>query len=215
VGGLSVTTAGASLLAGGAKGNVLLWGTVQTGDWGAVDQEGWAFLVDAGRVLDGMPGKPTVHLAWEQSSGDEPGGDHETFFNVIPTNHKYYDLMDFTAFSNLRDAYIETLFSAGPKVKVRIALHDFALTEETDGWYGGSGAFEEESFGYAARLPTGGRFPSKDLGRELNTDVAWALPAGFQLGLGGGYFWGGEAAEAFLLAEGDGSWVYLELNWTR
>jgi hypothetical protein len=215
VGGLGVTTAGASLLAGSAKGNVLLWGAVQTGDWGGADQEGWAFLVDAGRVFDAVPGRPAVHLAWEQSSGDEPGGDRETFFNVIPTNHKYYDLMDFTAFSNLRDAYVETLFPAGSRVKVRVALHDFALTEETDGWYGGSGAFEEESFGYAARLPPGGRFPSRDLGRELNTDVTWTLPAGLQLGIGGGYFWGGEAAEALLPAEEDGRWVYLEMSWTR
>ena len=83
---LSINTSGASFLAGNAAADVLLWGALQTGEWGTVDQEAWAFLVDVGRRFDNLPGKPSFHLAWEQSSGDSrPGaGDHETFFNVLP-----------------------------------------------------------------------------------------------------------------------------------
>ncbi|HEX6902288.1 MAG TPA: alginate export family protein [Thermoanaerobaculia bacterium] len=214
---LSITTAGASLLAGNASGHVLVWGALQTGEWGTADQEAWAFIVNAGRNFPSAPGKPMVHVSWEQSSGDDNpgGGDHETFFNVLPTNHKYYGIMDYVDFPNLRDLYVETLLSAGEKVKVRLALHDFALTERSDAWYGGSGAFEEESFGYAARVPASGRYPSDELGRELDAELTWTLPHSLTLGAGGGLFWGGEAAEAFMPVEADGSWLYLELTWKK
>jgi hypothetical protein len=215
-GGLSITTAGGSFLWGNPRGNVLVWAALQSGDWGRADQEAWAVAVDLGRELDTLPGKPSIHLAFEQASGDgTPGGAHESFFNVLPTNHKYYDLIDFTAFSNLRDIYVETLLSAGPKVKVRAALHDLSLVEERDAWYGGSGAFQEGSFGYTPRLPAGGAFPSKNIGRELGTDVTWTIREGLQLAVGGAWFWGGDAAAAFLPVEEDAGWAYVELSWKR
>ena len=34
-------------------------------------------------------------------------------------------------------------------------------------------------------------------------------------GAGGGLFWGGEAAEAFMPVEADGSWIYLGLVWKK
>lgn len=213
--GLSLTTAGGSFLWGNPHGNVLVWAAIQGGDWGTADQDAWAVAVDLGRDLDGLPGKPSVHLAFEQSSGDgKPDGTHETFFNLLPTNHKYYDLIDFTAFSNLRDLYLETWLTASPKVKVRAALHDLSLVEERDAWYGGSGAFQEGSFGYTPRLPAGG-YPSKDLGRELGTDVTWTIRDGLQLAVGGAYFWGGDAAAAFLPVKEDAGWGYVELSWKK
>jgi hypothetical protein len=215
VGGLSITTAGASLLHGGDKSDLLLWGVIQKGGYGRADQNAWAFVVDAGRRFDNLPGKPAIHLAGEQSSGDTPGSDHRTFFNILPTNHKYYDLMDFSAFSNLRDLYVEALFAPSQTVKVRAAFHDFHLSETTDAWYGGSGAYEKDSFGYTPRLPAAGRYPSKDLGKELSTDITWAVRKDLSLAVGGGQFWGGKAAAAFLPVEADGTWLYLELNWTR
>ena len=200
---------------GDARGNVLVWAAVQGGDWGTADQEAWAVAVDLGRELDGLPGKPSVHLAFEQASGDgRPGGAHESFFNLLPTNHKYYDLIDFTSFSNLRDVYLETWLSAGSKVKVRAALHQLSLVEKQDAWYGGSGAFQESTFGYTPRRPAGG-FPSTDLGRELGTDVNWTIREGLQLTVGGAYFWGGDAAAAFLPAKEDAGWGYVELSWKR
>lgn len=213
---LSINTSGASFLIGNASSNLLLWGALQTGEWGSDDQEAWAFLVDLGRRFDNAPGKPDIHLAWEQSSGDTDPDDtkHETFFNVLPTNHKFYGSMDYLAFQNLRDIYVEALFGVGPKLKVRTALHDFAMTEQTDIWYGGSGAYEEGSFGYAGRgFP--GLYSSKDLGQELDLELTWPLPSGFELGVGGGKWWSGEAAETFLPRKHDGTWGYLQLVWKK
>jgi hypothetical protein len=215
-GDLTLTTAGTSFLAGGAPGHVLVWVALQTGDWGTADQDAWAYVLNVGRSFAGARGKPMVHLGLEQSSGDAgPGGDHETFFNLLPTNHKYYGIMDYVDLPNLRDLYVESLWTVGERTRVRLAAHDFALSERTDAWYGGSGPFEEESFGYAARVPAGGLYPSKDLGREADVEVNVTLPQGFGLGVGGGYFWGGEAAEAFAPIESDGNWTYVELTWKR
>jgi hypothetical protein len=215
-GDLQIDTAGASLLYGNAAGHVLLWGALQSGDWGVSDQQAWAYIVNAGRNFPQLAGKPAVHLGLEQSSGDQgPGGDHETFFNLLPTNHKYYGVMDYVDFPNLRDIYVESVFSVGEKIKVRTAVHDFALTERTDAWYGGSGAFQEGTFGFTARLPVNGRFPSHDLGREADLELTWSGPQGPQLGVGGGYFWGGRAAEAFLPVDSDGTWTYVEVVWKR
>jgi hypothetical protein len=213
---LSLTTTGASLLFGNGGGHALVWAALQSGDWGTSDQRAWAYLVNTGRSFPDVPGKPMIHLGLEQSSGDEaPAGDHQTFFNLLPTNHKYYGTMDYVDLPNLRDLYLESLLSPGEKIKLRVAFHDFALSERTDAWYGGSGAFEEASFGYAARLPAAGRFPSKELGREADLELTWTGPKGLQLGVGGGRFWGGEAAEAFLPLKADGSWTYVELSWKR
>lgn len=214
-GDLSLTTAGASFLTGNDTWDLLLWGVVQRGDWGATSQEAWAYLFDIGRRFPGLPGKPSLHLALEQSSGDDLGDDHGTFFNLLPTNHKFYGSMDYFAFSNLRDLYAEALFTVNERLRGRFAVHDFSLTETTDAWYGGSGAFEEESFGYLIRIPPGGRYPSEDMGREADLELTFTLPQGFGLGVGGGYFWGGAAAEAFLPMESDGSWTYVELTWRR
>jgi hypothetical protein len=213
---LSLNTSGASLLIGNAGTDLLLWGALQTGEWGSEDQDAWAFLVDLGRRFDAAPGKPDVHLAWEQSSGDTDPDDrsHETFFNVLPTNHKFYGSMDYLAFQNLRDAYVEALLGVGPKLKVRTALHDFALTEKTDVWYGGTGAYEEGSLGYAARS-IGRPYPANDLGQELDLELTWPLPSGFELGVGGGQWWSGEAAEAFFPRKHNGSWGYVQLGWKK
>jgi hypothetical protein len=213
---LSLNTSGASFLIGNATSDLLLWGALQTGEWGSEDQDAWAFLVDLGRRFDNAPGKPDVHLAWEQSSGDTDPDDrsHGTFFNVLPTNHKFYGSMDYLAFQNLRDAYVEALFGVGPKLKVRTAFHDFALTETTDLWYGGSGAYEEGSFGYAGRA-IGRTYPSKSLGQELDLELTWPLASGFELGMGGGRWWSGEAAEAFFPRKHGGTWGYLQLGWKK
>jgi hypothetical protein len=215
-GNVSVNTSGASFLVGNAASDLLLWGAIQTGEWGSSDQDAWAFLVDLGQHFNALPGKPDVHLAWEQSSGDpDPrDGKHQTFSDVLPTNHKYYGLMDYVAFENLRDAYVESLFALGPKGKLMASFHDYALTETADVWYGGSGAFEKGTFGYAARS-IGRAYPSKDLARELDLELTWPLPSGFELGVGAGRWWSGAAADAFFSVKPQGTWGFLQLGWKR
>ncbi|HEX9800618.1 MAG TPA: alginate export family protein [Thermoanaerobaculia bacterium] len=214
VGGeLAIDTFGASLLAGTADWDVLAWYALQRGEWGARDHRADAWIVEAGWRFAAVPGSPSFHLGYEQASGGGPGGDHETFFNLLPTNHKFYGALDYLAFSNVRDLYLEARWSAGKHVKLSAALHDFSLVDRADAWYGGSGAMSDLEFGYAARRPAGGVFAASDLARELDFTAAWALRPNLEIKLESGRWAGSAAAEQFAPADADGAWLGLEATW--
>ncbi len=211
-----VTTGGASLLAGDDTKDLLVWVALQDKNVGG---RSTAFVVDLGRKFLGVAGKPAIHLAFEQASAGDVGETYGGFFNLLPTNHKFYGNLDYFAFSNLRDVYLETLFAPARKWKARVAVHSFSLVDRTDAWYGGSGAFNDASFGFVARRPRRGGvavpFTSRQLGTELDLDLTWTMREGIDLGFGGGYLATGEAIENVFPAGKDGRWLYLELSWKR
>ncbi len=212
---VDVTTAGASLLLGNDRNDVLLWVAAQRGDWGPLDQKAWAMIAEAGHRFTVGSRDWTLRGGLAVASGDDASTSaHETFFNLVPTNHKWYGTMDFSAFQNLRDIYVELLYSGHPRWNGRLGLNSFALVERSDAWYGGSGAFNETSLGFAARRPPGG-FTSARLGTEVDLDLVFKLPLGFGLGVGGGYFAGAEGSRQVLSVEDDGIWTYLQLTWSR
>ncbi|HSL84599.1 MAG TPA: alginate export family protein, partial [Thermoanaerobaculia bacterium] len=142
---------------------------------------------------------------------------HETFFNLLPTNHKWYGGMDFSAFSNLETAFLQGSLALPASWRATAELHTFRLAERADAWWGGSGAFEERTLGYAARTPagSGSGFRSSHLGEELDLTFARPLPAGFGLTLGASVFLGGSAAEEVLAHDEDGAWGFVQLTWSR
>ena len=79
------------------------------------------------------------------------------------------------------------------------------------------GSVPGESFGYTPRLPAAGRYPAKGLGRELNTDVTWTGAQGPRsLAVGGGPVLGRqERPKPSCRWRPMGTWLYVELNWTR
>ncbi|MEM7050631.1 MAG: alginate export family protein [Acidobacteriota bacterium] len=212
-GELSITTLGASALWGGDDRDLLIWSAFQSGDWGVSDHQAFAFLVEGGRKLALEKVTWTLRAGLAQASGGA-GDDHETFFNLLPTNHKFYGSLDYSAFQNLRDVYLEGLVTTGGPWKLRLAGHLFELVDRDDAWYGGSGAFDEARLGFAARRPGGGSFRGENIGSELDLDFSYKLPKGFTLAAGGGFFFGGDAAEEILVEEADGSWAYLQVSWS-
>ncbi len=207
-GPVEIDTLGASLLLGDAGRDVLLWGAWQSGDWGRLDHSGWAGIVEAGWRLDGA-GEPEIRFGVARASGDEPNGGHEAFFNLLPTNHKWYGAMDYNAFSNLLDVYALGRRGFGPWT-VSAELHHFSLVEKGDGWYGGSGAFDEAPLGYARRRGSG-RFPATDLGWELDLTAARAVGE-WKLAGGASYFLGRQAAEHLLREDADGAWAFFQVS---
>ena len=206
-------TLGGSLLAGGDSWDLLLWAALQQGDLGSRDHSAWAAIVDLGYRFTEVPGKPSIHFGWEQASGGGASGESKNFYNLLPTNHKFYGALDYFAFSNLRDLFLEARWSASEKLSLSAALHDFRLVDRAGPWVGGSGAFSDREVGYQFRRPATGVFSASSLGQELDLSAVWALPRGFATKLEGGLFWGGEAAEQVLPAESDGSWISLELTY--
>ncbi|KAB2958473.1 MAG: hypothetical protein F9K16_13325 [Thermoanaerobaculia bacterium] len=210
---VEVVTLGGSALAGTADWDLLAWLALQRGDFGRDDHRAWATVLEAGRRFAGLPGAPSFHLGFERASGGGGGGDHQAFFNLLPTNHKFYGALDSSAFSNLADLYLEGRWVPAPGWTLALALHDLRLVDRGDAWYAGSGAFSDREFGYAARRPASGRFASRDLGRELDLAATRALGHGLEAKLEAGWLAGGDAAAEILAADEDGGWLALELTW--
>lgn len=215
---LRLNTFGASLLGGGDNGDLMLWGVYQTGSWGEASQNAWAFIAEGGRKMHRGDSTFTLRGGVAQASGDSGDDEkHNTFFNLLPTNHKFYGSMDYNAFSNLRDLYGELLFQSGPSAvwSFRGAFHVFHLVDSNDAWYGGSGAFDLSRLGYAARRPASGAFASSDIGKELDISVGWKLHRIFKLDAGWSYFWGGAAAGEVLSVDQTGSWAFVQVVLTK
>lgn len=212
---IEITTLGGSLLLGNERGDVLLWYAFQTGDWGVVDHDASAYVVEAGRKLLDGPTQISGRLGVAEASGDgDAAGDHETFFNLLPTNHKWYGAIDFSAFSNLRNYYFDAVLSRG-RLTLGLGVHRFELPERADAWYGGSGAFNLAALGYAARRPAGGRFDDDTIGHEIDAALGWKLGNGLKLDGGVSYFDGGAAAEEILTMDADGTWAWVQMSWSR
>ena len=210
---LEVTTVGASILAGNDAMDLLVWVAAQKrpGSGGGTDS---AFLVDLGKSFPAAAWKPAVHLAFEQASGGKRTQDHQGFFNLIPTNHKFYGSLDYFAFSNLRDVYLESTLTPAKGWKVRAALHDFSLVDAQDAWYGGSGAFQDDTFGYVARRPGPARaFRHRDLGREFDLDITMTVREGLDISWGGAALDAGKAVREVFPKGSDGRWYYFEVSW--
>ncbi|MBM4311029.1 MAG: hypothetical protein FJ119_08805 [Deltaproteobacteria bacterium] len=144
--------------AGPGTADFLLWGAGQAGDWGRQDHRAWAFTAETGYQFTGLFLKPWLRAGYFVSSGDSnpTDGDHETFFQMLPTARKYaffpfYNLM------NNEDFFLQLVLRPHEKVIVRSDLHFLRVNESDDRWYMGAGATKERGniFGYIAR-PTGG-----------------------------------------------------------
>ena len=217
-GDIKISTIGASWLVGDERDDLLAWFAYQFGDWGVEPQEALAFLFEVGRSV-GSSGK--FRLGYAQASGDDtdthgsviPTDDkHKSFYNLLPTNHKWYGAMDYNAFSNLRTLYVTYNHTFNQQWSGRAALHGFNLFNRRDAWYGGSGPFNDAALGYAGRRSSGENFQSSKIGQELDVEGAWKFKGNHELSGGGGIFWGDKAAGQFLTVDKNGLWGYLQLT---
>jgi hypothetical protein len=157
---IRVGTYGADMLAtthaGPGEFDVVLWGVLQNGNWGALTQHAGAFAAEAGYRLTSLASKPWLRGGYFRSTGDNHPADtvHNTFFQILPTARAYarfpfYNLM------NSKDEFAEIVYTPGKKLTLRSDIHFLQLTASSDLWYQGGGAYDNLVFGYAGR-PAGG-----------------------------------------------------------
>jgi len=137
--------------------DVLLWGAGQLGDYDGLDHAAAAGIVELGYQLAKLPGKPWLRAGLNIASGDgDPGdGDHETFFNLLPTNHLYYGFADQLAFQNLTNWFVQLRAAPHPMLALNLFVHWFELTDPDDARYAGTGAFSKSAFGFPAQPSNG------------------------------------------------------------
>lgn len=158
------------------EADLLLWGALQGGSWGAQDHRAHAEVAELGWQPPAKKGalRPWLRVGWDRGSGDDDPGDdeHRTFFQVLPTARVYarfpfYDMM------NSEDLFASLYLRGGAlrTVTLRADAHRLRLTRAEDLWYSGGGAFEPNSFGYAGRPSAGAR----DLATLVDLSADWKV----------------------------------------
>jgi hypothetical protein len=193
-------------------GNVdlLIWGAIQVGDFDDEDHLAGAGIVEAGYQLTEAPFKPWVRGGINIASGDgDPNdGDHNTFFNMLPTNHLYYGFADQLAFQNLMDLFAQLKLKLHERVGLNLFVHHFRLVTGNDMQYFGTGAFTKEgNFGFGGNPnPTG----AKSYGTEVDAVVSASLCPGVSLSGGYSRLWGHDFLDGN--ADEDVDFAYLQVT---
>jgi hypothetical protein len=158
--GIEVETIGGELVYTRALGpgavEGLVWSAGQVGEWQSLDQRGWAWAVEGGYRLTRVPWTPWLRAGVFRSSGDDDpaDGDHDTFFQLLPTARIYaqtpfYDLM------NNQDVMAQIILRPAAGLTTRMDVHWLGVTEGRDLLYFGAGATKRDFFGYGG-TPAGG-----------------------------------------------------------
>ncbi|MEW6443859.1 MAG: alginate export family protein [bacterium] len=224
-GAIELHSAGGSLAGiypgpGPGQLDLLLWGCYQWGDWGRQDHRAYAVVAETGYQMKDLWSKPWLRagLAHASGDGDPARGEHKSFFNLVPTNHKYYGYLDTTALSNLVNAYFQLLLRPADKLVLQADGHLFWLDEGADSWYAGSGAVTDRIFGFAggydaskgtsARLTGGKRF----VGSELDLTATCNAYEYVEFQAGYSHFFGAEGAERAFPAQKSADWFFLQTS---
>ena len=213
---LKINTIGVNIAgaypAGSGEVDLMLWTAFQFGSFGNEDQLAWAFIAESGYQFLQTPWKPWIRagVAYASGDGDPDDNDNGTFFNYVPTNHKFYGYVDANAFSNLVDLYMQFLVSPHEKVKFAVDGHWFWLASDDEVWIGGSGPFNNSAFGYQFRNPAEGNDIERNLGGELDLTLIFKAVDYLTLQFGYSHFFGNEGVSAVFDKEDQLDWFYAQ-----
>jgi hypothetical protein len=192
--------------------DALFWGSYQFGDWGDdLDHRAWAATAELGYQFTQMPWKPWIRGGYWISSGDDDpaDGDHETFFQMLPTVRKYA-LFPFFNQMNNEDLFVQTILKPMQEMLVRADLHYLSLNEDDDRWYQGSGATRKDIFGYIGR-PSGG---DTTLGTLADITVVYNFHKHFSTMIYYGHVFGNNVIENSHSEDEDADMFFVEVAFT-
>ena len=168
--------------------DLLLWGAVQTGKWGGLDQRAAAMDLEGGLqppIFDRL--KPWVRFGYTYASGDGSSrdGTHGTFFPILPTPRQFARFPFFNMMNN-EDLFGILMVRPSKAVTLRSEFHDLRLASRNDLWYMGGGAFQPWTFGYQGRPGNGGKGLANlydisgdyAFNRHASTTVYWGYAQG-------------------------------------
>ena len=142
----------ATVPAGAGSFDLLGWGVLQNGQWGALNHHAGAAAGEAGYKFAKAPTVPWIRGGFFRSTGDNNPADnqHNTFFQVLPTPRGYARFPFFNLMNN-KDQFVQVLDKPTKKLDLRTDLHFLQLTSKSDLWYQGGGAFDSLVFGFQGR----------------------------------------------------------------
>src|SRR5262245_32965990 len=170
----------------------LLYGAGQLGSYDTLDDAGWAALAEVGWHLDELPWQPWLRGGVNAASGDQDPNDgaHQTFFNMIPTNHIYYGFADQLALQNVVNPFIQLRLAPHEMLALNLFVHWFRLTNSSDARYSGTGVYNTETFGFNAQPSRGFTHVGReyDIVATITPHKALTVEAGWSWLEGGALF---------------------------
>jgi hypothetical protein len=217
---VNVYTAGFSTIGihpvGPGNLDLFVWLAGQWGNFSTEDHLAAAGILEVGYQFPDVFLKPWFRVGVNVASGDgDPNdGDHNTFFNMLPTNHLYYGFADQFAFQNIVDWIAQLMLKPHPKVGINLMLHHIKLQTSDDIRYAGTGAFSKNAFpggfGYTTRVPgtpgAGTRNAATELDAVLNVDVR----KGVSVQAGFAQIWGHTVFNGFV--DDDAQFGYVQVS---
>ncbi len=189
----------------------LAWGALQSGQWGFLTQRSGAGAIEGGwqptfweRV------RPWFRGGYYYSSGDgNPNdGTHGTFFAILPTPRVYARFPFFNSMNNT-DAFGEVMLRPTKKLIIRSDVHGLWLSNKSDLWYTGGGAFQPWTFGFSGR-PSGGNTKLANL-YDISADYKWKY--GLAFGLYFGWAQGGDVIKKIYTVNSNGALGFTEITY--
>lgn len=191
------------------KFDFLVWGALQTGSWGSLDQRAGSFVGEAGWQPPVKMLQPWVSAGYSYGSGDGNPNDsrHGTFFQVLPTPRQYARFPFYNMMNN-EDLYASLNLRPLSKLGFRSEVHTLRLASASDLWYSGGGAFQPKTFGYTGRPSNGNR----GLGNVWDVSADYQVTRSFGATLYYGHDWGKGVISAIYPKEANGQLIFLETN---
>lgn len=213
---LEINTTGVSMVgaydAGPGQLDLLLWFALQLGKFGDSDQRAFAFIAEAGYQFLDVPWKPWLRagIAYASGDGNPEDSDNGTFFNMVPTNHKWYGYTDSFAFMNLINPNFHLSFIPHNMLRLLIDVNLFYLASDDEVWISGSGPFNDDVFGYTFRTPLPGNDRERDMGAEAGFTLSIKPVDYLSFEVGYYHFFGGKGVRVVFDGEDQLDWFYAQ-----
>ncbi|MCC6234932.1 MAG: alginate export family protein [Verrucomicrobiales bacterium] len=183
-----------------------------------LDHTAYAFIVQGGYTFKDTPMTPRLGLEFATASGDSDptDGDHGTFENLYPTNHKFYGYADFISLQNIHD--LRAIFQLKPTPRLSLAVegHAFWLADTSDNFYNVGGAPRGGITSGAGRGYGIDSSLDPFVGTEVDLVAGYALTRYAQLEAGYAHFFTGSYIDDSLadpaFGSRDANWFYAQLN---
>lgn len=176
--------------------DVLAWAAGQAGRFDGRDHWAGAGILELGYQLPEVVARPWLRAGVNVASGGDDTGDHNTFFNMLPTNHLYYGFADQLAFQNLLDVFGQLMLKPHDRVGLNLMVHHFRLVDSRDGQYFGTGAFTKKNRPGAFGFGSNPSYGKHEVGTEIDVVASVSLHEHVALEGGYSYIWGGDVWEA-------------------